>query len=110
MNGLRASYDTANNRVALEVLADPEIECVTIHRHDPNGFIKVIPSLTYIAVTPGGRSILYDWAAPINTTCRYQVMFYSSRHVYVDSVEPVTAMVATIPDNRRWAEKPDGAA
>jgi hypothetical protein len=102
VNALRASYDTVNNRVALVVFTNPEIECVTIHRHDPAGFIKVIPSLTYCPVSPSGSTTLYDWAAPVNTTVRYQAMFYSSRHEYVDSVEPVTAMVATIPDNKHW--------
>jgi hypothetical protein len=102
VNALRASYDTPNNRVALEVRTDSEIECVTIHRHDSLGFIKVIPSLTYRVVSPSGTTTFYDWAAPLNTTVRYQAMFYSSRHEYVDSAEPVTASVATIPANRHW--------
>lgn len=105
MNSLTATYDEVDNRVALDVISNPNIQCVSISRHEPDGCIHPIPSLLHAPVDPSGATRLYDYTAPLNRTLTYQAIFLRGPVLRVDSIEPALATVATT-DNRHWFKRP----
>lgn len=105
MNSLSATYDQVDNRVALDVTSEPNIQCVSISRQRPDGCIYSIPSLRYAPVNRSGATRLYDYAAPLNQTITYRATFLIGPVLHPDSIEPALATVATT-DNRHWVKRP----
>lgn len=103
MNTLSAIYDLVENRVTLGIHSEPDIACVTIQRREV-GFLRSIPSLTYLAVAANGATSCFDYTAPLNKETLYRAIFYSDHGMMI--VEGFAEASVTPQDNRHWIKRP----
>lgn len=104
MNTLSATYDEEDNRVVLAVTSEPNIQSVSLWRRQADGSLRPIPSLVYCHVECG-HSILYDYAAPLNTKNTYRCVFYRGPQLFPDSTCEASVTTTT---TWAWLKKPMG--
>lgn len=104
-----ATYDLANNRVALAFVpggSSPVTTAFTVQAsRDGGASWLAIPSLTYLPANGMSSVVGYDEVAPLNVVSLYRVLAYSGT-VLVAATQPSNVLSATPVGNQHYLKSP----
>lgn len=104
-----ATFDSANNRVALTFApggTTPATTSFTVYASRDGGQSwNPIPSLTYVPANGMSSVTGYDYVAPLNVSSQYYVIAYGGTPLQA-AVAPSSTLSATPVDNRHWLKSP----
>lgn len=81
MSALAAHYEAEDNRVRLDITGDPDCDCVSIQRREPDGSVIPVDTLTYVPLDRLGMAVYYDYSAPVAYSSLYTAIFYRGKPV-----------------------------
>lgn len=79
MSSLSAHYEAEDNRVRLDITGDPNCDCVSIQRREPDGSVLPLDTLTCVPLDRLGMAVYYDYTASIVYSSLYKAIFYRGK-------------------------------